>query len=238
MVENTHVFDALPAFALGSLEEGEARSVSEHLAGCSLCRRELSSFQEVASQLALAAPEAVPSGDLKQRLLERVQGVRQAPTQPLHRRLLQRLLPFGAIAGLFLILALTAATILLWQRLNQMEVLTGPHGMRAIVLHSSELAPESSGFVIIGADGLNGVLVVDRMPPLAPGQEYQLWLERDGQSTSGGVFPVDESGYRGVRIAAPLSLLEYTAVRVTIEPAGGSAAPTGEQILGGSLFNP
>jgi anti-sigma-K factor RskA len=238
MVEDTHVHDALPAFALGSLEEAEARSVSEHIVGCYLCRRELSSFQEVTSQLALATPEAVPSGDLKHRLLERVPGIRQAPTQPLRARLLQRVLPFGAIAGLFLILALTAATILLWQRINQMEVLTGPRGMRAIALHSSDLAPEASGFVIIGADGLNGVLVVDRMPPLAPGQEYQLWLERDGQSTSGGVFPVDESGYRGVRIAAADSLFEYTAVRVTIEPAGGSAAPTGEQVLGGSLFNP
>jgi anti-sigma-K factor RskA len=82
------------------------------------------------------------------------------------------------------------------------------------------------------------VLVVDQMPPLEAGHEYQLWLVQDGQSTSGAVFAVDESGYRGVRIAAAESLLEYASVRVTIEPAGGSAAPTGEQVLGGSLFNP
>jgi anti-sigma-K factor RskA len=238
MVENTHVLDALPAYALGSLEDIEMREVSEHISACYLCRTELNSYQEIVASLALAVPEAAPPAGLKRRLAERVQGLERAQSQPARGPFLQRLLPLGGIAGLFLILALTAATFLLWQRVNRMEVLSGPNGMRAIALQSSDLAPLASGIVIIGADGLNGVLVVDQMPPLATGREYQLWLERDGQSTSAGIFPVDESGYRGVRIAVPQSLLEYSNARVTIEPAGGSSAPTGEQVLGGSLFNP
>jgi hypothetical protein len=82
------------------------------------------------------------------------------------------------------------------------------------------------------------VLVVDELPVLDPGHEYQLWLERDGQSTSGAVFSVDEDGYRGLRIAAAESLLTYSGARLTIEPVGGSAVPTGEAVLHGSLFNP
>jgi anti-sigma-K factor RskA len=238
MVDDTHVFDALPAYALGSLDEAETRLVSDHIAGCYLCRKELSSYQEIAGELALAAPDAIPPTDLKRRLVERIQGLDRNPPQPAHGRMIQRLLPLGGIVSLFLILALATATALLWQRMDRMEVLTGPQGMRAIALQSSVVAPTASGIVIIGANGLNGVLVVDQMPPLATGREYQLWLERDGQSTSAGIFPVDESGYRGVRIAVPQSLLEYSNARVTIEPAGGSATPTGEQVLGGSLFNP
>jgi len=61
---------------------------------------------------------------------------------------------------------------------------------------------------------------------------------RAGQDTSAAVFAVDESGYRGMRIEASESLLTYSSVKVTIEPAGGSVQPTGEQVLGGSLFNP
>jgi anti-sigma-K factor RskA len=238
MLKDAHVIDSLPAYALGCLDEAEARMVSEHLDGCYLCRAELSSFQEIADGLALAVPEAVPPADLKQRLAERLRGLKPAQPQPVHKGFLRRLLPVGGIIGLLLILALTLATVLLWQRLNHLEVATGPQGMRAIALQSSDLAPQASGFVVIGADGRNGVLVVDQMPPLEVGYEYQLWLVRDGQSTSGAVFEVDESGYRGVRITAPESLLEYSAARVTIEPAGGSAAPTGDQVLGGSLFNP
>jgi hypothetical protein len=55
---------------------------------------------------------------------------------------------------------------------------------------------------------------------------------------SAAVFSVDESGYRGMRIEAPESLFTYLAVRVTIEPTGGSAQPAGEEVLRGSLFNP
>jgi hypothetical protein len=170
--------------------------------------------------------------------MERVQGLKSARTQAVRENLLQRFLPLGGIVSLLLILVLTIATVLLWQRMEHLAVLTGPQGMRAIALQSSDFALQANGFVIVGADGLNGVLVVDRMPPLAPGREYQLWLVRDGQSTSSAVFSVDESGYRGVRITAPESLFEYSAVQVTIEPAGGNTAPTGEQVLGGSLFNP
>jgi anti-sigma-K factor RskA len=238
MSEDTHVLELLPAYALGSLDEAEARLVSEHLASCYLCRMELGSFQTVADQLALAAPDAIPPADLKQRLVERIQGLTPARPQPASGSFLKRLLPIGGIVGLLAILALIVANILLWQRINHLEVLAGPRGMRAIALHSSDLAPQASGFVIISADGQNGVLVVDQMPPLSAERQYQLWLMRNGYSTSGAVFNVDETGYRGVRIMAPESLLLYSAIRVTIEPAGGSAVPTGEQVLDGSLFNP
>src|SRR5574342_538129 len=158
MVEDTHVLDSLPAYALGCLDDGEARLVSEHLAGCYLCRRELESFQAVTDGLALAVPEATPPAGLKQRLVERVQGLHPARPQPVRVDFLRRLLPIGGIVGLLLILGLTLATALLWQRMNHLEVLTGPQGMRAIALQSSELAPKASGFVILGANGLNGVL--------------------------------------------------------------------------------
>jgi anti-sigma-K factor RskA len=76
------------------------------------------------------------------------------------------------------------------------------------------------------------------LPPLEAGKEYQLWLIRDGQRTSGAVFSTDENHYGGTRIRAPLSLLEYSAVGITIEPEGGSSQPTGTQVLSGPLFNP
>ena len=110
--------------------------------------------------------------------------------------------------------------------------------MRAIVLQNTTTASLASGFVIMGADGKNGVLVVDKMPALDKMHEYQVWLKRDSKETSGGVFSVDEDGYKGMRLTAPESLLDYSSVEVTVEPAGGSAQPTGSQVLKGSLFNP
>src|SRR5215207_237679 len=238
MPDDIHVLESLPAYALGSLDEMESRMVAEHLAGCLLCRAELIEFQTVVDHLGFVVPDASPSADLKSRLMERVQGQSLKPSQPTRWHFPQRLLPVGGLVSLLLIVVLALSNLLLWQRLNNLEVLRGPLGMRAIALENTTAAPGASGFVIISSDGENGVLVVDELPVLEPQREYQLWLVRDQQVTSGAVFSVDEDGYRGMRIEAPQNLLTYSEVYVTIEPAGGSATPVGERLLGGSLFNP
>lgn len=234
MADDIHVLELLPAYALDGLQESEARRVAGHLAGCTICRSELAAYREAAAALAFTAPEAVPPADLVDRLQRRLERSKAAG----ERRTRARLLPAGGILALLLIAGLALSTLLLWYRLDRLEVLAGPRGMRAIALQNTEAAPEASGFVIVGADGLNGVLVVDRLPQLDPGREYQLWLVRDGAGTSAAVFEVDESGYRGVRIQAPETLFAYSAVQVTVEPAGGSPQATGPEVLGGSLFNP
>ena len=243
MFDETHVLELLPAYALESLDEAERHRVTEHLAGCHLCRTELRAFQEVAAQLASMAPEASPSPRLRSQLQERIRelnSTRPQPSRPapIRRPLFGGLIPMGAVAGLVVIIALLASNILLWQRLTHLEVLTSPTGMRAITLQNTDAVTQASAFAIISADGQNGVLVVDELPVLDTEHEYQLWLVRGDENTSAAVFSVDESGYRGLRIQAPESLLNYSAVRVTVEPAGGSIRPTGEEVFHGSLFNP
>jgi len=241
MSDETHILELLPACAIGCLDEDEARLVAEHLASCLACRAELRAYQTIADQLALPAPDAVPPPDLKRRLLERVQSPRPltAP-QPRALRwpLMQRLLPAWGLVSLLLILALAVVNLSLWQRVNDLAATTGPAGMRAISLSGTGAAPQASGFVIVGADGQNGALVVDQLPPLDEARQYQVWLIRDGQRTSGAVFSTDEVGYGGTRIRAPESLFAYSAIGVTIEPAGGSPGPTGDDVLSGPLFAP
>jgi anti-sigma-K factor RskA len=75
-------------------------------------------------------------------------------------------------------------------------------------------------------------LVVDHLPPLDPAHQYQLWLIQDGQRTSGAVFSVNPEGYGSVWVSSPQPLANYSAFGVSIEPAGGSLAPTGARVLG------
>lgn len=235
MLDDVHVFDLLPAYAVGGLEAAERRQVEAHLAGCLICRAELRAFQTIAAQLALLSPDVAPPAGLKSRLTERLRA-HPAPRRANPVPLIQRLRPAWGWISLALILALSAAALLLWQRAN--PVATTPGGMRAIALHAGEAAPEATGFVIVGVEGFSGALVVDRLPPLGEDRQYQLWLLREGERTSGAIFSTDESGYRGVRIEAPRPLFEYAAVEITIEPAGGSPQPTGLSVLSGPLFNP
>ncbi|MGZ9222987.1 MAG: anti-sigma factor [Anaerolineales bacterium] len=240
-MSDEHVLDALPAYAVGSLDADEVRRVEEHLTGCWACREEANSFQRVAEQLSLAAPAAVPSPDLKERLMKRLPTARpegRVQAQGTKRPWLERLLPVWGIASLCLLIGLAGSNLLLWQRLNQMEGGRTSEGMRAVPLSAPVTGSTATGFVLISADGDDGALVVDGVPPLEKGKQYQLWLIRDGQRTSGAVFSTDENSYGGTRIRAPRSLLDYSSVEITIEPEGGSPQPTGTQVLGGPLFNP
>jgi anti-sigma factor RsiW len=241
MSDDAHVLEQLPAYALGSLDDDEAILVAKHLADCAACRAELHAYEAVADQLALTAPPAALPVDLKRRLMERVQTPRlktgsQPQPQPrvAERGLGRRLLPVWGLVSLVLILVLAASTLLLWQRVNRLEFV-GPAGMRAVSVSGAGTVPQASAFVVISVDGRSGALVVDQLPPLDSERQYQLWLIRDQERTSGAVFSTDERGYGGTRIRAPRSLLEYSDVSVTIEPKGGSPSPTGEEVLAGPL---
>lgn len=241
MSDEMHVLDLLPAYALNSLETDEVRRVEEHLFGCLICRNESNAFQAAADQLSFAAPDAVPSPELKVRLMQRVQATHpqsRTSVQTPSGSWLERLLPAWSLASLFFIFVLAGFNLLLWQRLNHLETVTSPGRMRAVPLSASEPTSRATGFVLISSDGDSGALIVDGLPPLGESQQYQLWLIRNGQRTSGAIFSTDEKNYGGTRIRVPGSLLEYTAVDITIEPSGGSSQPTGARVLGGPLSTP
>jgi anti-sigma-K factor RskA len=242
MSRESHVQELLAGYVLGALEPDEARRVDEHLPLCGLCRQELDELSGAADALAFSVPAVEPGPEVKERLMRRVRASlppeRQPVPPPARPRAQPRLrVPAWGWASLGLVLVLLVSNLALWVRLQRLETITAPGGMRAVALVAAPALPEATGFVVIGADGRNGALVVDRLPPLPEDQEYQVWLRYAGQETSGGVFNTDESGYRGLRLEAPLSLYQYTDLGITVEPAGGSLQPTGALVLGGPLFN-
>lgn len=237
-----HVQELIPAYALGCLAEDDSILVAQHLVTCPTCQAEQQAYEAIVAQLALAAPDAVPSPDLHSRLLQRLPAspVTNLP-QPQISWWQQLItlrpglaLAWGVISAM-LVVVLTASNLLLWQQVNQLQINQTRTGMRAIPLTSTGAAPGGAGYIIIGADGQNGALVVDSLPVLDLQHQYQLWLVRNEQRTSAAVFSVDEYGYGGTRIKAPGSLFDYSACGISIEPAGGSPNPTGERVLSGTL---
>ncbi len=240
MSYEAHVLDLLPAFALGSLDSEEAARVEGHLLSCLICRNESDAWREVSGQLSLAAPVRAPSPALKGRLRQRVQATSPQPrarVQTARRPWRERFLPVWSLVSLCLIIAFAGLSVFLWQRLGRIGSVASHNGMHAVPLNSTDSASKATGFVLISQDGDSGTLVVDGLPPLADSQQYQVWLTRDGQRISGALFSTDEKDYGTTRLRAPRALLDYSAVDITVEPAGGSPQPTGMRVLGGPLFN-
>jgi anti-sigma-K factor RskA len=241
MSAEPHVVEFLPAYTLDCLDEEEFVLISEHLAACTDCQAELHAYQTVADQLALAVPDADPPAHLKRRLMDRVQPARPVASAPAGpsgwqrlTTLMQRTTPVWGLAGLVVIVALAVSNVWLWQQLKGSQGVSQPE-MQTITLVGTQAAPQATGLLIISVDGKHGTLVVDRLPPLDPDRQYQLWLIQDGQRTSGGVFSVSQDGYSSLWVRSPQALSSYSGFGITVEPTGGSPGPTGEKVLGSSL---
>jgi anti-sigma-K factor RskA len=76
------------------------------------------------------------------------------------------------------------------------------------------------------------VLWAEDLPPLPASQSYQLWLiYADGTRDSGAVFSVPADGSATVVVVAPKPFSAYARFGISVEPAGGSPAPTGPAAL-------
>lgn len=77
------------------------------------------------------------------------------------------------------------------------------------------------------------VLTASRLPALARGRTYQLWVLADGAPVSAGLFLPDASGVVRVVLDTAVSVAAPRGMAVSVEPEGGSPQPTGDIVLAG-----
>ena len=262
-----HVYDLLPGYALGILDEADLLTVARHLPHCPVCRAELATYLETVDGIAHAIPLQDPAPGLRAQVLHRVTTISQAratafpAAAPLVTGDAADPIPdmlaapapapepparFGWLRGLFtprlglalsglallLILFLAASTLMLWQRVNQLQTSLPANNVHLVALQGTSNAPKAQGYLLAFKGDIYGTLTVENAPVLDAGHQYQIWLLRDGQRTSGGVFSVNEDGYGTLMITADRPLDTFQSFGITIEPAGGSPGPTGKKVLG------
>jgi anti-sigma-K factor RskA len=91
---------------------------------------------------------------------------------------------------------------------------------------------DSRGVLYVAADHQHWYLTVEGLTPCQQGRSYQLWfVPADGEPVSAGTFDVGD----GVRVELSSDTMPHAtrAVTITLEPAGGSPAPTGPAVLHG-----
>lgn len=103
------------------------------------------------------------------------------------------------------------------------------------VLHGTEVAPLAHGMIVVAENHTRGVLLAFGLPVPPEGYAYQLWLIRNDERASGGVFRVTSEGHAVHRIQISEPLSRFPSFRITVEPDTGSEYPTGDRIMDGSL---
>ena len=240
-MDHNQIYEMLPAYALGSLDDGDAAVVSEHLASCDTCNARLSGYQRTVDQLSLGAPRVSPPDALKKKLMLRIQPKRltdhkiqrRAKTEVL-RSVWHKFSPVWAVASLAIISALTVSNLMQWQATEKLQDETARE-MLILKMKGTSKAPKADGTLVIGHNLLRGVLVASDLPVPDGDYQYQLWLIKNGKPNNGGVFSVTSTGYAVVEVASPVSLLDFKSFEVTLEPDGGSVSPTGQPFMVGYM---
>jgi RNA polymerase sigma factor (sigma-70 family) len=75
------------------------------------------------------------------------------------------------------------------------------------------------------------VLSLSKLPPAASGRVYQAWLRYQGSWLSLGTAVPDAAGKARIVAQGPAIAAPAEALEVTIEPEGGSAAPSGPLVI-------
>jgi anti-sigma factor RsiW len=207
------------AYVLGALEPEEAEAFRAHLAGCAVCRDEMTALQQVVDALPMAAPQQpVPRG-LRRRLRR---AVRAAPKLEVarSRHLRPVALARPLIAG--------AAALAVVAAVGGIELGSGGSSATRVIRAS---VFGSSGSAEVRLRSGHAQLIMRHFPQPPSGRIYQVWLER-GQpppSPTSALFSVTSSGAGDVGV--PGDLRGVSEVLVTPEPAGGSLVPTHTPVI-------
>ncbi len=238
--DHTYFEDLLPGYALGSLEAGEDFQLAEHLGDCPDCRTELVAYRNIVMELPQAMVEVDPPPELKEKIIARARGAGSNDPRESNLPLWQSTktifhrLPSLAVASLLLIIVLGLSNLALLARQAQTSI-ADRSNLQRIYLTGTEYSPDATGLFVISREGEYGTLIVDDLPELDSYQQYQLWLIRNGERSSGGVFSVGDDGYGSLVVASDQALVLYDSFGITIEPTGGSPEPSGDKVLGGQL---
>ena len=232
--------EMIPARALSALDAAEERALNEHLENCAECRKELEDWQATAATLALASDPAEPSPEVRERILTEVRKDRSLTVVPFtptpRRNIWSSFGSLGAIAAVVLFAALSIGLAVLWRqnrearerlaRANEFIELVNTPGARVSELRGSDPGQGATAKLAYDRNG-RALLMASKLPSVPQGKAYQLWfIVGNKPPVPGKTFVPDKTGGAVVQEEIPREAVDADVFAITVEPAGGSNAPT------------
>jgi anti-sigma-K factor RskA len=208
-VERTEIHELSAAYALDALDADESRRFEEHLAHCAECQETVAAFHDTAASLAHGVEAPPPPSSLRERILVEARSESQKVV-PLRSRFAVR-----ATSAVAAVAAIAAITFGIWAASLHDQLGDRP---QAIDLTGAD------GQLIVGPEG-DATLVVDDLSTAPAGKTYEAWVISDGMPKPAGIFA---GGNERTAFALTRSVPDGATVAVTVEPAGGTEAPTGD----------
>ena len=212
------------AYALGALDADEVAAFEHHLAGCVICRDELTAFRAVVDVLPMSAPAMAAPRRVKRRVMAAVHGEAQPGPARRRSRWPRLVVASPRLAG-------AMATVLVAVIVAGALVLPGG-GASVRVIDAQVIGQPGQAQLRVTGD--RGELIVKHLAAPPAGHIYEVWLARPGHKPqpTNALFSTRQ-GAGDVEV--PGSLKGVNLVMVTPEPAGGSTVPTHAAVIQAAL---
>lgn len=228
--------EMIPARALSALDAAEERALNEHLENCAECRKELEDWQATAAALSLAPDPAEPSPQVRERILTEVRKdlspPQVIPFRPPSRNIWSTFGSLGAIAAVVLFAALSIGLAVLWRQnqllkhANEFAELVNTPGARVSELRGVEPGQSVTAKLAYDRNG-RAILMSSNLPEVEQGKAYQLWfIVGNKPPIPGKTFLPNKSGKVVLKEEMPKEAVDANVFAITVEPEGGSSAPT------------
>jgi anti-sigma-K factor RskA len=103
---------------------------------------------------------------------------------------------------------------------------------RIMTLAGTDMAKSAHGKFVLDRETGRAMLMAYELPPAPAGKAYQLWFIAEGKPPMPGhVFNTDATGYAEMSEQLPAEARSATTFAVTLEPQGGTSAPTSPPYL-------
>ena len=247
--------DATGAYVVAALGPSDLDAFERHLETCGRCQEEVGRLRETATELGWLAAAPPPPPGLRAALLAAIPAVPQLPPEVVRTRsaepgravtdLAQARRPRAERRTRVLTLLVAAVSVLalglggvvaslvgreptptassVGSPVNDAGILSAPDAR----LVRATLTDGTPASFVVSRQQNRAVFVAHGLPDAGAGRTYQLWTLRAGapaaDSTLGGGGDVSQ-WFHG-------SVADADALAVTVEPTGGSVAPTGPLLV-------
>ena len=256
------LLDLIPAYSIGATDAAETHFVETNLAHYPEAITQLEHYRNMTDALLHSAEPISPPSALGQKILAAV-SINESPKTSSDETLVTKVIQFvdvrrwslTKIVATAAILTLIVSNLYWWNQiqairqdkddvtvqLQEREVflaaLNNTENTRWVELATADTegAANALAAVIWEPETKQALLYAQGFPPLESDMAYQLWLIRDDERISAGVFQVNITGNGTFVFSTPDILDNFDALGITPEPASGSPQPTGNPVVFGEL---
>lgn len=227
--DNIHTLSG--AYSLDALDDLERVRFESHLESCDTCAEEVASFQATSALLG-TAEELPVSPALRNAVLDEIEHVRQVgPVTARVSSMTPRLVSVAAAVLAVAVVALSVVTAGLRREVDELE----SYEEIAAIIQSADAVTlteqigEARLQVVASPGSGAGAILANGMSEAPNGHAYQLWLLTDDeQAIPAGLLDVGADGHGEHIMRGDMD--GVVAVGITVEPEGGSDAPTTDPI--------